>query len=347
MGMRPKFSVIVPMYNVEDYLSECVESIRHQTLRDIEIILVDDGSPDRCGQLAEEYAAEDPRVQVVHRVNGGLGPARNSGMKVAHGEYIGFVDSDDWVEPDMFERLYEAASMADADVVFTGLKIVSRGNIVRIQEHPFARKTLLGEDQIFTLRAAFFGALPSKILEDPTPVSVWVAGYRRSFINALNLRFLNVRSEDIIFNTYACRAAKVVACIPGSPYCYRKDDQPSITKSFDFKTIDSFCRFFRVLEQLSGEEPRKFWGECHVRQQRCIVDYCRALIRMIESSGVNSKAKHAYAKEVVRHPALRRACKGYPWWRLPILQAIFFLALKMHAVKLAQALVCAKRRTTE
>ena len=347
MPLQPKFSVIVPMYNVEDYLPACVDSIRHQTLRDIEIILVDDGSPDRCGQLAEEYAAEDSRVQVVHRVNGGLGPARNSGMEVAHGEYIGFVDSDDWVEPDMFARLYKAASLADADVVFTGLKIVSQGKVVHIQEHPLAGRILRGEDQIFTLRAAFFGALPSKVSEDPTPVSVWVAGYRRSFIDTFNLRFLNVRSEDLIFNTYACRAAKVVTCIPGSLYCYRKDDQPSITKSFNFKTIDSFCRLFRILEQLSDEEPRKFWDECHLRQQRCVIDYCRALIVMIESSGENSRAKNVYVKGVVRHPALRRACKGYPWWRLPILQAIFYLAIKMHAIRLARTLVCAKRRTAK
>ena len=92
---EPKVSVVIPMYNVEKYLDTCVQSVRKQTLQDIEIILVDDGSPDRCGEMAEEYAKQDSRVKVVHRKNGGLGPARNSGMEIATGEYIGFVDSDD------------------------------------------------------------------------------------------------------------------------------------------------------------------------------------------------------------------------------------------------------------
>ena len=119
---EPKVSVVIPMYNVEKYLDTCVQSVRKQTLQDIEIILVDDGSPDRCGDMAEEYAKQDSRVKVVHRKNGGLGPARNSGMEVATGEYIGFVDSDDWIEPQMFEELYAAATQRNADICFSGMQ---------------------------------------------------------------------------------------------------------------------------------------------------------------------------------------------------------------------------------
>ena len=93
--ISPAFSIVVPIYNVEQYLYDCVSSIRKQTLENIEIILVDDGSPDRCGELADSLACQDNRIKVVHRVNGGLGPARNTGIDVACGEYIGFVDSDD------------------------------------------------------------------------------------------------------------------------------------------------------------------------------------------------------------------------------------------------------------
>ena len=94
----PKISIIVPVYNVEQYLAECIESIKDQSLTDIEIILVDDGSPDNSGAICDDYARKDDRIRVIHKKNGGLSSARNAGLEVAIGEYIGFVDSDDWVE---------------------------------------------------------------------------------------------------------------------------------------------------------------------------------------------------------------------------------------------------------
>lgn len=335
----PKFSVVVPMYNVESYLGECVNSIRCQTLEDIEIILVDDGSPDRCGEMAEEYAMFDNRIKVIHRANGGLGPARNSGMEVAKGEYIGFVDSDDWIEPDMYERLYSAAISSNADVVYTGLKTVSHGRVGIVLEHPFADRTLKGTKEIFELRKGFYGAAPARVKDEPVLVSADVAGYRRSFIEDNQFRFMAVRSEDKFFNNHVCRIANTVSCISGAPYCYRKDDQPSITKTFNRKTIDSFFGLFRLLELMADEESPEFWDETHIREQRCVIDYCRVLIGMIEESSEDVGDKEAYVREVVGHPALRRACADYPWWKLPLQQAIFFLVLKYRAASLARKLV--------
>lgn len=343
MSEAPLLSVIVPMYNVEKFLPECVETIRNQTLHDIEIILVDDSSPDCCGEMAEEYASQDSRVRVVHRANGGLGPARNSGMEVACGEYIGFVDSDDWIEPDMYERLYEAAKANDADVVFTGMKTVRHGSTDIVLENPFAGRTLCGSKEIFELRRGFYGAAPARVKDEPTLVSVDVGVYRRSFIEDNELRFIAVRSEDKFFNTQACRAAETVTCIAGAPYCYRKDDQPSITKTFDRKTIDSFFRLFRLLEQMADEEPEQYWDECHVREQRCVFDYCRVLIGMIEDSMEDDAAKTAFVREVLAHPVLRHACEGYPWWKLPTQQAVFYLVLKARSVVLARSLTRLKR----
>ena len=118
----PLITVIVPVYKVEDYLERCVESIRNQTYQNLEVILVDDGSPDRCGEMCDELAAKDSRIQVIHKKNGGLSSARNAGIDMAKGEYIGFVDSDDWIEPDMYENLYRAAVEYDAQIVASGLQ---------------------------------------------------------------------------------------------------------------------------------------------------------------------------------------------------------------------------------
>lgn len=113
-------SVIVPIYKVEKYLTQCVDSILAQTHKDLEIILVDDGSPDGCGAMCDEYAKRDSRVRVIHKENGGLSDARNAGLAVCTGDYIGFVDSDDYIAPDMYETLAAFAEKEDLDVAMCG-----------------------------------------------------------------------------------------------------------------------------------------------------------------------------------------------------------------------------------
>ena len=116
---KPKVSIVVPIYNVEQYLEECVDSLLNQTLKEIEIILVDDGSPDRCGEIVDSYAAKDNRVVAVHQKNLGYSKAVNCGIKLARGEYIGIIESDDWVEPTMYEKLYRRAD-GSVDIVKCG-----------------------------------------------------------------------------------------------------------------------------------------------------------------------------------------------------------------------------------
>ncbi len=109
-------SVIVPVYNVEKYMERCVDSILRQTYTNIEIILVDDGSTDASSRLCDEYAARDGRIKVVHKENGGLSDARDAGLAVAEGDYIGYVDSDDWIEPDMYELMHMDCAENEAQV---------------------------------------------------------------------------------------------------------------------------------------------------------------------------------------------------------------------------------------
>ena len=112
----PKISVIVPVYKVEPYLRKCLDSIVGQTYQNLEIILVDDGSPDKCGEICDEYARRDERIQVIHQDNGGVSAARNAGLKKVTGEWIGWIDPDDWAEPDMFEYLLKNALEMEADI---------------------------------------------------------------------------------------------------------------------------------------------------------------------------------------------------------------------------------------
>lgn len=117
-------SVIVPVYKVEEYLDQCVSSIVNQTYQNLEIILVDDGSPDSCPAMCDRWAEKDPRIKVIHKENGGLSDARNAGLKVATGEYVAFVDSDDWIDPDMYSLLYERIRKSESDISSCGVQRV-------------------------------------------------------------------------------------------------------------------------------------------------------------------------------------------------------------------------------
>lgn len=346
-GVRPRVSIIVPMYNTEAFVCQCVESLRKQSLADIEVILVDDGSPDGCGEMADGYAQIDDRVKVIHRPNGGLGPARNSGIDAASGEYVGFVDSDDWIKPDMYESLYSAASTWHADMAFTGLTTVAHGKIIEVRRQPLAGRVLFGAADAYRMRGTCYGALPCKLKDDPTPVSAYTGIYRLDFLREHNLRFRNVRSEDRVFNIEASREARVIACVDGAPYCYRKDDQPSITKTMGPKTVESFFQIFILLEQMAAEEPACFRDESKMRVKRFIVDGSRSLIRMIEDSTENRSEKQKAVSRTVNNPILRNAMKRYPFWRLPVAQTAFFFALKTKCVPLVRLFANARRRTAQ
>jgi glycosyltransferase involved in cell wall biosynthesis len=121
----PAISIIVPIYKVEKYLCRCIDSILAQTFADFECILIDDGSPDNCGNICDEYAKKDARIIVIHQINSGVSSARNAGLDIAKGEWIGFVDGDDFCDSEMFQILYENAARHNADVSICGYKIAT------------------------------------------------------------------------------------------------------------------------------------------------------------------------------------------------------------------------------
>lgn len=140
-------SVVVPIYKVEAYLPKCVESIRNQTYHNLEIILVDDGSPDHCGELCDKYASEDARIKVIHKKNGGLSDARNAGIEIATGAYIGFVDSDDYIHPQMYEALYDGIQKNNADIAICRYQNVKEEENIFVEEMKNAKWVTLSNDQ--------------------------------------------------------------------------------------------------------------------------------------------------------------------------------------------------------
>ena len=143
-------SVIVPVYKVEPWLGECVDSILGQTFRDFELILVDDGSPDNCPAICDEYARADSRVRVIHKENGGLSSARNAGLDMARGEYISFVDSDDWIHPEMLETMVSKLRQTDSDMAICGVESVYTDGASPVA-HPLTDAVLSQEEMVDNL----------------------------------------------------------------------------------------------------------------------------------------------------------------------------------------------------
>ena len=338
-GRKPLVSVVVPIYQNECYLDECIRSILGQTLTNIEIVLVDDGSPDACGAIADGYAERDARVKVLHVHNGGCSRARNSGIAAASGVFVGFVDSDDWIEPQMYERLLSAAVRSDVEIVYGGMREVCDGNVVNEYRHSDAVTILRDRDEIARLRCRFYGALPCKSRGEIAYGSACTGVYRRAFLLDNGINFLDAFSEDILFNIEALRFASSVAFVDGSDYCYRKDGQQSVTNSFEEYTIARYFDLFDRLWRMAESELGGYSDECSLRARRLIIDYSRVLIVLIERSALSKELKREYVRTVCNGLSLRRAVRGYPFWRLPLAQAVFFICLKMTLVRVLEVLV--------
>lgn len=199
-------SVIVPVYKIEEYLRQCLESLSAQTLDDMEIIIVDDGSPDGCPEICDEYAAKDARMKVVHKQNGGLLSARKAGFAASKGDYIGFVDGDDWVEPDTFLNMYKAVCEHSPDMVLSDF-LCDYGDCIEpsdqcFEEEFYDRARLESEifpKMLFDGRFYRFGVNPNcwsklvrrelieKIFCPSMSASEW-ARTRRSYIRACSTR---------------------------------------------------------------------------------------------------------------------------------------------------------------
>lgn len=221
--MNDLISVIIPIYKVEEYLDECVASIVTQTHKNLEIILVDDGSPDNCPQMCDNWAAKDSRIRVIHKPNGGLSDARNAGIDAATGEYIAFVDSDDFIKPDMLEKLYTAIQKEKADIAACGILNCEGDRRTAWGCRDFAGSS----EQILAL-----------LYDDAAyPVAAWNKLYRRSCWETL--RFPVGKTCEDAFTTYRLvHNAKRIVMISEALYCYRIRPGSIMTSAFSLKKMD-------------------------------------------------------------------------------------------------------------
>ena len=224
-------SIIVPVYKVEKYIHRCVDSLVNQTLQSIEIVLVDDGSPDNCPSICDDLAKKDSRIKVVHKENGGLSSARNAGLDVAKGKYVGFVDSDDDVELIMYEKMVAVAEQYKVDFVMADYRRVLRDGSSYI-------KTLDIEKGYYNRDKIISDIFPNLIMRESIKygplLSVWHCIYRREFLEKFDLRFDDeVKwSEDNIFSAIMGYRCSSFYYMKGEALYHYYQNEGTITTSY-------------------------------------------------------------------------------------------------------------------
>ena len=226
--MLPKVSVIVPIYKVENYLNRCVDSILNQTYKNIEVILVDDGSPDKCGEISDSYAINDSRVKSLHKENGGLSDARNYGMRYLTGEYVVFVDSDDWIKEEMIETLVGLAMDLKADIVQSGFYYVYETYLLYDDRY-------YSEDML-PIQLNKNELMREIVINERVKNFAWGKLYKTNLIKDLYFE-KGVLFEDVFWaHKVMDRVDKYVIC--HKPMCYYLQRNDSIVSTYTFKNLD-------------------------------------------------------------------------------------------------------------
>lgn len=268
--MTEKISIIVPIYKVEKYLDRCVQSIVKQTYQNLEIILVDDGSPDQCPQICDQWVLKDSRIKVIHKENGGLSDARNMGLEIATGEYIGFIDSDDWVHSQMYEKLYRILKKEQAEIAVCAFQKVET-----IDKEDM--KCPKAEGDIVTYNTE--EALKALITENGLQQVVWNKLYKKELLDQLWFAY-GKYNEDEFWSYQVIARAKKVATMSYQGYYYFQRQDSIIGDIYSLKRLDGLegkanrqafiDQYFPKLSEIS--RLNLFYSYCYAYQccLRCL-----------------------------------------------------------------------------
>lgn len=279
LGMKPKISVIVPIYNVEKYLRHCINSIVNQSFKDIEVILVNDGSPDKCGEICDEYASNDSRIKTVHKPNGGLSDARNAGMEIANGEYICFIDSDDWIDTMMLEHLFSSLTSQSVDISVCGFCTQYENNNFSIstslKNNSMFKGTKEIEEAIFQLDS--IGAFNI----------VWNKLYSLKIIknNQISFKKDGVPGEDLLFNCEYFKYINSVSFVNEELYYYIRRDEDTLVAKYRGNQYQQVKRFNKARKEL--------YDFYNMKSEKCERCYAKEYVANIFSCVPNMYRKNS------------------------------------------------------
>lgn len=283
--MQPLISVIVPIYKVEKYLKKCVDSIINQTYKNLEIILVDDGSPDNCPKICDEYARQDRRIKVIHKENGGLSDARNAGMKVATGEYISFIDSDDRIKPEMIEAMYNRMIEDNSDLVSSGVIWID-------EEDTEIRTATVSENCVLNTEQAM-----KELLNDGKLKQIACSKlYKTDLIKDIQFD-KDKYHEDVFWSYKVIGEAKRVSIDKNSYYFYFQRSESIMGEAYSPKRLDALDAMKLRCEYMKEKFPNLYNNALTVYIGSCMYHLQLALIAGTDKEVIrNIKNRIGYKK---------------------------------------------------
>ena len=291
----PELSIIVPVYKVEPYLRRCLDSILAQTFRDFELILIDDGSPDNCGAICDEYAAKDSRIIVIHQKNQGVSAARNAGLDIAKGTYLGFVDSDDWIEPEMYETMIATAKEKQVDVVACGIKhFDTKGNFIF--------------DELLTEFFIHGSSLHGCIYDMPNTIGgcIWNKIYRHDQVMGSRYKCGVTMAEDRLFLLTALNKCKNAYKIRNTFYAVTEREDSAthmVSVNVPYEMLRSSYRLLELGREISRELEEKATDK--------FLDDCVRYIPAIKKNGRKTKQRYMVKLYLVRKMMLKTIHDAY------------------------------------
>ena len=336
---NPKISVVIPVYNSENYLKRCLESIVNQTLKDIEIILVDDGSKDGSGRICDEYQAKDKRIKVIHQKNAGSGFARNNGIKKATGEFISFIDSDDYIDLDTYKKLYDCIRENNAETCIFGYNKERDGEIFFTRTNDL-KGTFKDQDALDNVFLNVLGSEPSypedyKILW----LSPCFSLYSLELIKKHNVSFPSQGEfvnfcEDFLFNIDYYFHTSNVAVMNEAFYYYCDNPNSSGTAYNEKRFLTDVNLYLEILNRLKNYiKNEDFLEKAKERLQRTFLSRVRNCVMYI-SAYLSYKDGRQHIKSICHHPVLQEVLSTYPWQKNPFKYRLFNYILKIKFVLL-------------
>lgn len=339
-----RFSLIIPVYKVENFIKRCVTSINEQTYTDFEVIFVDDGSPDKCPQICDSICSEFPNYYVVHKKNEGLGYARNTGLQYAKGDYIVFIDSDDYIEKNALEILNDNLSrFNNPDVCVFGHNIIDEnGN--KISKSKTINKFFKNEEvRNYVLPKAFCHSM-RKPFDDYGIGSAWGSIYKREFLKFNNIKFKSEReylSEDLLYSVEVCMKASSVLFIDSTLYNYCLNGA-SLSHSYRIDRLEKSIYLYKYMNKIVDEN--NFSSQISYRIiDNFFINIMVCLKQEIFSEN-SRKIKINNIRQIVNTKEFHSIDKNYPSKNLTFQRKLLFNAIKQKNVFLVILLILLKEK---
>ena len=324
--MAIEVSIVVPVYNVRVYLERCLDSLLNQTFQDIEIILINDGSTDGSDLICNEFATKSSYVKVVHQSNQGLGFARNAGIRRAIGEFVIFVDSDDFVATDYVEKLYLTARRYNLDTVFCGFNTFADGNITNSVSEVDEFQLFCDEKEIVEFTLDMIGNQPHLPKDRKFEMSVWHALYSRRVIVDNKVLFPSEReliSEDIIFHLDYLKHSRRMAVTPECYYFYCENiGSSSLTKNY---RDDRFEKYVKLYHEIIVRYKNPNTAQ---RAARMLIGYTRSMLFQTAQYNFKYKSQLLIIQRVVSDRIWNDIFSSYPYFKLPLGYALISVLIK-------------------